>query len=131
MVARKRICVDHVSEELSPLPPLGRRGFPECFPEDDAISTFLSDVSKACPALSHLGDFGMGLEGIRRFLSVFAGQRLSIPSRRVLLRAWEDLQIRLVLAPMIDRGVPRDEVAVRVARSVGVPPSRVEALLPE
>lgn len=116
----------NVVDELAPLPPLEEKRLPSGMDLDDVMILFLRVVGKDYPILQHLGDYGFTLETLRMFLSVFAGQRIEVPNRRVVGRAWESLQLFLAVSSrMATKNEEYDEACSRVASRFSLPRRRV------
>lgn len=106
---------DFVGTELSPLETISSRKLPPGLTEAEALRVFFALHSSLCPILAHLPDYGFNLKTTREFLSVFAGQTLTIPSRRTLTRAWEDFQIWLFVETRVKQHGETPELALRKA----------------
>lgn len=118
--------LDFVARELAPLDAIPHRKLPTSLSEEDVLRTFFALNAPACPLLAHLVDYGFTLKTARDFLSTFAGQTISVPSRRTLARAWDDLQIWLAVEQKLTAGMAEDEARKKTASKLRLPMAKVE-----
>jgi len=118
--------LEYLARELAPLETIPHRKVPANMTEAEALRTFFALNVPTCPLLAHMADYGFNLKTTRDFLSTFAGQTITVPSRRTLSRQWDDFQIWLAVEHRVSVGDALPVAQQKIAGKFKLPVKKVE-----
>lgn len=114
------ISLDVLANEFAPLPRFESGLFSKEYPENKVLKTFLAVSSAEAPALIGLEQVGFDFEQMRKFLSLYAGMKLSIPSKEICKRKWLRTHLWRTIGRLLDQGHTQELAFKIVSERYGV-----------
>lgn len=116
-----------LESEFAPLPVIEKRLLPNGIKEEELLKLFIALSSPECPIIGGFLELGFNLEVYRKFLSLYAGTTLRIPSKKVWSKVWVDMYIWMSIKKCLEQDVAIDEACIRVSQAVHSTPISINS----